>query len=108
MLARKQLRLIPWARLRSGHGDGATHVREDLRALLFDEGDGGVYERFENQVESQGHLFEFRAPYSGTSASARKARVISAASSTVTVSGAKATVPCRPAAAKAHITTPFT
>lgn len=59
MLADKQLSLVPWGSLRAGNGD-AIGVGEDLRMLLFAEGDAddGAYERLENQVEAQGDLFQ--------------------------------------------------
>ena len=59
MLADKQLRLVPWSSLRAGGGD-AGRVGDDLRLLLFAEGDAddGAYERLENEVEAQGDLFE--------------------------------------------------
>ena len=59
VLAERQLRTTPWKGLRSGSGD-ATEVGVDLEMLLFAEGDAddGAYERLENEVESQGYLFE--------------------------------------------------
>lgn len=59
VLADKQSRLIPWDELRAGGGD-ASGVGSDLRMLLFAEGDAddGAYERLENEVESQGDLFQ--------------------------------------------------
>lgn len=59
MLADKQLRLIPWDELRAGGGD-AGGVGADLRMLLFAErdADDGAYERLENEVESQGDVFQ--------------------------------------------------
>ena len=59
MLAERQLPLIPWSELRSG-GITAQGVGSDLELLLFAEVDaaGGAYARLENEVESQGHLFE--------------------------------------------------
>jgi hypothetical protein len=58
-LAERQFLVVPWSGLRSGGGD-AAQVGSDLRMLLFAEGDAddGAYERLENQVEAQGHLFE--------------------------------------------------
>ncbi|WP_419707575.1 hypothetical protein [Promicromonospora sp. NFX87] len=59
MLAEKQLHLVPWSDLRAGGGN-AGHVGEDLRMLLFAEGDAddGAYERLENELEAQGDLFQ--------------------------------------------------
>lgn len=58
-LAERQMLVLPWSGSRSGGGD-AAQVASDLRMLLFAEGDAddGAYERLENQVEAQGHLFE--------------------------------------------------
>lgn len=58
-LAERQFALIPWQRLRAG-GGMATRVGDDLRMLMFAgvESDDGSEERLENEVESQGHLFE--------------------------------------------------
>lgn len=59
MFADKQLRMVPWISLRAGSGD-ASRIGDDLRMLLFAEGDAddGAYERLENEVESQGDLFQ--------------------------------------------------
>ncbi|KRD40429.1 hypothetical protein ASE27_05930 [Oerskovia sp. Root918] len=59
VLAEKQLCLVPWDRLRAGGGN-ASGAGEDLRMLLFAEGDAddGAYERLDNEVESQGDLFQ--------------------------------------------------
>ena len=60
MLAEKQWRLIPWNNLRSGNGGDARQVGDDLRMLLSASAgaDTGSYQRLENMVESQGHLFQ--------------------------------------------------
>lgn len=54
--------LTPWASLRTGGGDGQK-VADDLRMLLYasPEDDDGSYERLENELESQGRLFECAA-----------------------------------------------
>lgn len=58
LLAEKQLRLVPWSDLRAGGGN-AGRVGDDLRMLLFAEGDAdGAYERLENELEAQGDLFQ--------------------------------------------------
>ncbi|GAA4710090.1 hypothetical protein GCM10023198_36080 [Promicromonospora umidemergens] len=59
MLAEKQLHLVSWGDLRAGGGN-ASRVGEDLRMLLFAEGDAddGAYERLENELEAQGDLFQ--------------------------------------------------
>ena len=59
LLAYRQLELTPWSELRSG-GGYTSQVGRDIKTLLFAEehAAGGAYERLENEVESQGHLFE--------------------------------------------------
>jgi hypothetical protein len=59
VLAERQLELTSWGGLRSGSGN-AAEVGADVEMLLFAEGDAddGAYERLENEVEAQGHLFE--------------------------------------------------
>ncbi|UZN02626.1 hypothetical protein [Cellulomonas sp. S1-8] len=59
-VAQRQLKLIHWDMTESGSGPEAAAVARDLEMLLFatEESDDGSYERLENVVESQGHLFD--------------------------------------------------
>ena len=59
-LADRQLRLVRWDELRCGSGGSAGAVEDDLRTLLFVDGDAAAaaYGRLENPAVSQGHLFE--------------------------------------------------